>query len=64
MEFIENEIKNIGGKIAEIHVTDKNTVLREWYKKQGYMEIGIEEVHIPGMATLPFKACIMNRELI
>jgi ribosomal protein S18 acetylase RimI-like enzyme len=64
MEFIENEIKNIDGKIAEIHVTDKNIVLREWYKKQGYMEIGIEEVHIPGIATLPFKACIMSKELI
>jgi ribosomal protein S18 acetylase RimI-like enzyme len=63
MEFIENEIKNIGGKIAEIHVTDKNTVLREWYKKQGYVEIGIEEVHIPGMATLPFKSCVMNKKL-
>jgi ribosomal protein S18 acetylase RimI-like enzyme len=64
MEFIENKIKNIGGKIAEIHVTDINTALREWYKKQGYMEIGIEKVHIPGMATLPFMACIMNKYLI
>jgi ribosomal protein S18 acetylase RimI-like enzyme len=64
MKFIENRIKNIGGRIAEIHVTDKNTVLREWYKKQGYVEIRIEEVHIPGMAALPFKACVMNKELL
>jgi ribosomal protein S18 acetylase RimI-like enzyme len=64
MKFIENRIKNIGGRIVEIHVTDKNTALREWYKKQGYVEIRIEEVHIPGMATLPFKACVMNKDLI
>ena len=64
MKFIENEIKNIGGKIVEIHVTDKNTVLRKWYKKQGYTEIRIEDVNIPGIATVPFKACVMNKELI
>ena len=64
VKFIENKIKSIGGKIVEIHVTDKNTVLREWYKKQGYVEIRIEEVNIPGIAVVPFKACVMNKELI
>jgi ribosomal protein S18 acetylase RimI-like enzyme len=64
VKFIEDRIKNIGGRIVEIHVTDKNTVLREWYKRQGYVEIRIEEVRIPGMATLPFKACVMNKELL
>ena len=63
MEFIENKIKNTGGKNAEIHVTDKNTVLREWYKKQGYVEIKIEEVNISGIAIVPFKACVMNKKL-
>ena len=63
IKFIENKINNIGGRIVEIHVTDKNTVLREWYKKQGYMEIRIEEVNIPGIEKIPFKACVMNKEL-
>jgi ribosomal protein S18 acetylase RimI-like enzyme len=63
MEFLENRIKNIGGKIAEIHVTDKNTVLREWYKRQGYIEMGIKEVKIPGVTIVPFKACVINKEL-
>jgi len=62
MNFIEKKIKEIGGKIAEIHVTDKNTVLREWYKKQGYVEIRIDEVKIPGIEIVPFKACVMNKE--
>jgi diamine N-acetyltransferase len=64
MGFIEGKIKNIGGKIVEIHVTDRNIVLREWYKKQGYIEIRIEEVNIPGIETVPFKACVMYKELV
>ena len=64
MEFNENKIKMNGGKIVEIHVTDKNIPLREWYKKQGYVEIRIEEVNIPGIIKIPFKACVMNKELI
>ena len=64
MKFIEEKIKDIGGKIIEIHATDKNIVLREWYKRQGYMEIRIEEVNIPGIEKVPFKACVMSKEII
>ena len=64
MGYIENIVKEIGGKMIEIHVTDKNTVLREWYKKQGYVEIRIEEVNIPGIEKIPFKACVMTKDLI
>ena len=63
MRFIENRVKNIGGEIVEIHVTDKNTVLREWYRKQGYVEIRNEKVTIPGIEIVPFQACVMNKEL-
>ncbi|MDR1859045.1 MAG: GNAT family N-acetyltransferase [Treponema sp.] len=58
MMFIENKIIEIGGKIAEIHVVDKNMVLREWYKKLHYLEIRIDEIK-----TLPFNSCVMNKEL-
>jgi diamine N-acetyltransferase len=58
MQFVENKIKEIGGKIAEIHVVDKNIVLREWYNKLNYMEIRIDEIK-----TLPFNSCVMNKEL-
>ena len=64
MEHIENKVKDIGGKIVEIHVTDKNLPLRKWYKNQGYVEIRIEEVNIPGIEIVPFKACVMNKVLI
>jgi N-acetylglutamate synthase-like GNAT family acetyltransferase len=59
MQFTENRIKEIGGKIAEIHVVDKNTTLREWYKKLDYVEIRVDEIK-----ALPFNSCVMNKELI
>ena len=58
MKYVENKIKDIGGKIVEIHVVDKNIVLREWYKKLNYVEIRIDEIK-----TLPFNSCVMNKEL-
>ena len=54
MEFAEDKIKEIGGKTIEIHVVDKNYVLREWYRKLNYVEIRIDEIK-----TLPFKSCVM-----
>jgi len=59
MQFVENEIKKIGGKIAEIHVVNKNNILREWYKGLNYVEIRIDEIK-----TLPFNLCVMNKELV
>ena len=59
MEFAEGKIMNNGGKIAEIHVLDKNTTLIEWYKKLKYAEIRIDE-----LKHLPFNSCVMNKTLI
>ena len=59
MEFVENKIKNSGGKISEVHVVDKNILLREWYKKLGYVEVRIDEIKVA-----PFNSCVMNKELI
>jgi N-acetylglutamate synthase-like GNAT family acetyltransferase len=33
MEFIENRIIEKNGKVIEIHVVDKNNILRKWYEK-------------------------------
>jgi len=57
MEFIENEIRKNNGKTAEVHVVDKNIVLREWYKKLGYREIRIDKIK-----TMPFNSCVMIKE--
>jgi len=58
MEHIENRIRDEGGKIAEIHIVDKNGVLKEWYKRLGYIEIRIDEIK-----TMPFNSLVMKKVL-
>jgi ribosomal protein S18 acetylase RimI-like enzyme len=55
----ENEIKSIGEKIVEVHIVDNNKILKEWYKNNGYKETKVEEIK-----WLPFKSCIMQKELM
>ena len=58
LKFIENEIKNRGGKTTEVHVMDKNALLIEWYEKIGYVKIRVEK-----LKHLPFNSCVMNKAL-
>jgi len=58
MEFAENKIRENNGKIAEIHVIDKNTILREWYKNLGYHEIRTDE-----LKSMPYNSVVMIKEL-
>jgi len=58
MEFVENKIMENRGKIAEVHVLDKNTTLIQWYKKMEYTIIRIDE-----LKHLPFNSCVMNKIL-
>ena len=58
MEFVENKIMDNGGRISEVHVVDKNILLREWYGKLGYVEVRIDEIK-----SLPFNSCVMNKEI-
>jgi len=56
MDFCENKIRDAGGKIIELHVVDQNKVLIEWYEKQGYRIIRVDEIK-----TAPFNSCVMNK---
>ncbi|WP_461257280.1 GNAT family N-acetyltransferase [Treponema sp. R80B11-R83G3] len=62
MAFIENQIKEKGGKISEIHVIDMNEILVEWYKKLNYKQIRTDKLY-DGTRKLPFNSCVMNKEL-
>jgi ribosomal protein S18 acetylase RimI-like enzyme len=62
MEFIENKIKENGGKIAEIEVVDLNKRLIEWYKNMEYKQIRIDQL-FAGERKLPFNLCVMNKAL-
>ena len=59
MAFVEGKIRESGGEKAEIHVVDKNAVLREWYEKMGFVEIRVDEIK-----TLPFNSCVMEKVLV
>jgi len=58
MEFAEGKIMGNGGKTAEIHVVDKNTVLIQWYEKLGYEKVRVDE-----LKNFPFNSYVMNKEL-
>jgi ribosomal protein S18 acetylase RimI-like enzyme len=63
MEYIENKIKESGGKIVEIHVVDINEILVKWYKSMNYKQIRTDRLY-DGERKLPFNSCVMNKELI
>jgi ribosomal protein S18 acetylase RimI-like enzyme len=58
LEFVESKIIEKGGKIAEVHVLDKNTLLLEWYEKMNYKKIRVDE-----LKHLPFNSCVMHKTL-
>ena len=63
MGFIENKIRENGGKTAEIHVVDINEILIKWYKNMDYKQIRTDKLY-DGERKLPFNSCVMNKELI
>ena len=58
LQYNENIIKKNHGKIIEAHIVNNNERLKQWYIKNGYEEKGIEEIK-----GLPFKVCIMLKEI-
>lgn len=58
VEYVEQQIGECKGKIAEIEIVDNNTRLREWYKM-----LGFEEIRIDIYEHLPFKVCVMDKKV-
>lgn len=58
MNFASDRIKELGGKHISIGLIDSNTILKEWYGKQGYTVL--ETKHFE---HLPFDVCIMEKEI-
>ena len=57
MEFIENIVRNKNSKSIQLEMIDNNSVLKEWYKEQGYKVIETKDKGII------FKITIMKKEL-
>jgi N-acetylglutamate synthase-like GNAT family acetyltransferase len=58
LQDIESKIKRDGGKISEVHIVNENEQLKKWYIKNKYEGIKIEKIN-----GLPFKVCIMQKEI-
>jgi GNAT superfamily N-acetyltransferase len=58
MKHIENIIRKKHGDKLEVSIVDNNQTLKDWYKRLGYGETGIEEY-----AHLPFKVCVMQKSI-
>ena len=58
MNFATALIENQGGKWISIALIDTNTVLKEWYSKQGFSETGTKD-----FPHLPFRVCFMSKNL-
>jgi len=56
MEFAENRINELGGKRISVGLIDENKQLKDWYKSQGYKEIGAKMFD-----HLPFNVCFMEK---
>jgi ribosomal protein S18 acetylase RimI-like enzyme len=63
MDFIENKIREDGGKTAEVHVVSINQALIEWYKKLNY-KVTRYDVISDKYKNLPFDICVMNKIMI
>lgn len=57
-DFVYSYVKDKKGERIAIGIIDKNRLLKEWYKKQGYVEKGKKEFH-----HLPFTVCFMERDV-
>jgi ribosomal protein S18 acetylase RimI-like enzyme len=62
VEYVENKIKENGGKIAEVHVVSINMLLIDWYKKLGYNVIRTEKLGDDKIKK-PFDLCVMGKKL-
>jgi ribosomal protein S18 acetylase RimI-like enzyme len=58
LKYNEKIIKMNCGKKIEAHIVNSNEQLKQWYKKNGYKEIEIEEIN-----GLPFKVCKMQKKI-
>lgn len=58
VDFVYSYVKAKRGERISIGIIDENSLLKEWYKEQGYVETGKKEFN-----HLPFTVCFMEREI-
>lgn len=58
INFASERIKKLGGKRISIGLIDSNTILKDWYFKQGYKVVEIKTFN-----HLPFDVCLMEKNI-
>ena len=56
MDFASSRIVELGGKSISIGLINSNTILKNWYIKQGYKERTVK-----AFDHLPFEVCFMEK---
>jgi len=59
LDYALEKILSRGGNRASIGIINENTVLKNWYLKQGFHETGIRT-----FSHLPFTVCFLERILV
>lgn len=58
MDFATGRITELGGNKISVGLINSNTILKEWYKRQGYHETGVKTFE-----HLPFDVCYMEKDI-
>jgi len=58
MDFASNRIAELGGRYISVSLINSNTVLKNWYCQQGYVECSIKTFE-----HLPFDVCFMEKKV-
>lgn len=58
IDFATSKIKAFGGKSISIALIDTNTILKNWYFSQGFIETGFKDFE-----HLPFRVSFMNKQI-
>jgi ribosomal protein S18 acetylase RimI-like enzyme len=56
MDFVSNRIEQLGGKCISIALINSNTILKNWYSQQGFIECSVKAYE-----HLPFEVCFMEK---
>ena len=58
VRFVEGRVETGGGKTISIGIIDESTVLKDWYRRFGFVETSTKR-----FSHLPFTVCYMEKQV-
>lgn len=59
VDFVNNNVKDAGGKKLSIGIIDEHTVLKQWYESKGFKQTARTKFE-----HLPFTVCFMEKPVV